>query len=423
MIEIPIWLLVTLSGLVLIMGLMLWTLLRERDFHMKVPDLDSFEQALPSIAGMTRAVLVEGNRADILQNGDEFFPALLESIAAAKHSIHFETYVWWTGDICDEVAEAFAKRAREGVEVRIMIDALGSMKMKRRLRKLMLEAGCKVRRYHPIRLLDIGQLNKRTHRKLAIFDGEVGYIFGHGISRLWLGHGQDREHWRDTGVRLRGPIVNAVQSVFAQHWVEETGEVLVGEQYFPHLEPAGEMRMHVLAGAPLGGISDLEMMFKMSIATAQRELIIQNPYFIPDAETVDLLKRAVRRGVDVRVMVPGSVTDSPIVSHAGHHYFAEMLKHGVRIFCHERTLIHQKVMIVDGLWSHVGSTNLDDRSFDINEEAGVGIIDESIAGQLKDAFEEDRRHCRELKLEKWKREYTLWHRAVDRLCYLISGQL
>ncbi|HEX7182219.1 MAG TPA: phospholipase D-like domain-containing protein [Thermoanaerobaculia bacterium] len=423
MVEIPIWLLVTLSALVLIMGLMLWTLLRERNFRMKVPDLDNFEQALPSIAGMTRAVLMEGNHADILQNGDEFFPALLESIATAKQSIHFETYVWWTGGICDEVANAFAKRAREGVEVRIMIDALGSMKMKKHLRRRMIDAGCKVRRYHPIRLLDIGQLNKRTHRKLAIFDGQVGYIFGHGISRLWLGHGQDKKHWRDTGVRLRGPIVNAVQSVFAQHWVEETEEVLVGEKYFPHLEPAGEMRMHVLAGAPLGGISDLEMMFKMSIATAQRELVIQNPYFIPDAETVDLLKRAVRRGVDVRVMVPGSVTDSPIVSHAGHHYFAEMLECGVRIFLHERTLIHQKIMIVDGLWSHVGSTNLDDRSFDINEEAGVGIIDESTAGQLKDAFEEDRKYCKELKPESWKRECTLWHRAVDRVCYMISGQL
>lgn len=423
MIETPIWLLVTLSGLVLIMGIMLWTLLRERNFHMKVPDLDNFEQALPSIAGMTQAVLMDGNHADILQNGDEFFPALLKSIAAAKQSIHFETYVWWTGDICDEVADAFAKRAREGVEVRIMIDALGSMKMKRHLRQRMIDAGCKVRRYHPIRLLDIGQLNKRTHRKLAIFDGQVGYIFGHGISRLWLGHGQDKEHWRDTGVRLHGPIVNAVQSVFAQHWVEETGEVLVGEKYFPHLEPAGEMRMHVLAGAPLGGISGLEMMFKMSIATAQRELIIQNPYFIADAETVDLLKRAVKRGVDVRIMVPGSITDSPIVSHAGHHYFEEMLECGVRIFLHERTLIHQKIMIVDGLWSHVGSTNLDDRSFDINEEAGVGIIDESTAGQLKDAFEEDRKHCKELKLETWKREHTLWHRAIDQVCYMISGQL
>ncbi|HJX27890.1 MAG TPA: phospholipase D-like domain-containing protein, partial [Thermoanaerobaculia bacterium] len=191
MVAIPIWVLVILGLLVLIMGVMLWTLLRERNFKVDVPDLASFEEALPSIAGMTRSIIMEGNGVDILQNGDEFFPALLQSISEARETIHFETYVWWDGDICDEVAKAFAARAREGLEVRIMIDAIGSTKMSKRLRDLMKDAGCKVMRYHPIRLIDIGQLNKRTHRKLAIFDGKVGYVFGHGVSRMWLGHGQD----------------------------------------------------------------------------------------------------------------------------------------------------------------------------------------------------------------------------------------
>lgn len=423
MIEIPLWVFIVMIAAMALMGVMLWTLLRERDFHVHVPDLDSFEEALPSIAGMTNAVLLDGNKAEILQNGDEFFPALLESIAKAKESIHFETYVWWTGGICDEVAQAFAKRAREGVEVRVMIDALGTQKMSKRLRKLMTDAGCKVVRYHPIRLLDIGQLNKRTHRKLAIFDGREAYIFGHGVSRLWTGHGQDKDHWRDTGARLQGPVVNAVQSVFAQHWIEETGEVLVGEKYFPALEPEGELKMHVLSGAPLGGVSDLELMFKMSIAAAQKEIVIQNPYFIPDPETVHLLKRAVQRGVEVKIMVPGKVTDSPIVSHAGHRHFSDILHSGVRLFCFERTLIHQKILIIDRIWSHVGSTNLDDRSFDINEEAGVGIIDEGIAAELLAAFEDDLKACTELKAETWDREYNLWHRTVDRMCYLLAGQL
>jgi cardiolipin synthase len=291
------------------------------------------------------------------------------------------------------------------------------------LRKLMTDAGCKVARYHPIRLIDLGQLNKRTHRKLAIFDGKTGYVFGHGISRLWLGHGQDKDHWRDTGVRLRGPIVNGLQSVFAQHWIEETKEVLVGERYFPPGEPAGPCRVHVLSGTPLGGVSDLELMVKMAMATAQKELIIQNPYFIGDHEMVGLLSRAVRRGVEVKIMVPGSITDSPIVSHAGHRHFEAILDCGVRLFLHEKTLIHQKIMIIDGLWSHVGSTNLDDRSFDINEEVGVGIIDEDVAARLKEAFEEDLKSCVELKAREWKRKYSLGHRAVDLACYLISGQL
>lgn len=422
MVEVSIWVLVAMGLAIALLALMLWTNLRERDFRVKVPDLGSFAEALPSIAGMTRAMVLPGNQAEILQNGDGFFPALLQAIAEARETIHYETYVWWQGDICRQVAEAFAARARDGVEVRLMIDALGSLKMERELRELMEKAGCKVARYHPIRVRDIGQLNKRTHRKLAIFDGRIAFVFGHGIAREWTGNGQDKDHWRDTGVRLRGPIVNAVQSVFAQHWVEETGEVLVGEKHFPPIERQGPMQMHMLAGAPLGGISDLELMFKLAIATTQKELLIQNPYFIPDEESVALLVRAVKRGVDVRVMIPGVATDSKLVKHAGHHHIDDLLSKGIRLFEHQNTLTHQKIMIIDGQWSHVGSTNLDDRSFDINEEAGVGILDEKIAAELTDAFEQDAKNCVELKCETWCRR-PLWHRLLDRACYLLSGQL
>ncbi|MFL6293389.1 MAG: cardiolipin synthase [Thermoanaerobaculia bacterium] len=422
MIEIPIWVLVAMGLAIAVLGLMLWTNLRERDFKIRVPDIDNFEEALPSIAGMTRAIVLEGNHAELFFNGDGFFPRLLQAIAEAQETIHFETYVWWKGDICRQVAEAFAARAREGIEVRLMLDAAGSFKMDKELLEKMKKAGVKVARYHPIRILDLGQLNKRTHRKLAIFDGRTAFIFGHGVAQQWTGDGQDKEHWRDTGVRLRGPIVNAVQSVFAQHWVEETQEVLVGERYFPHIEAEGEMRMHMLAGAPLGGISDLELMFKLAFASAQKELLIQNPYFIPDEESCKLLEKAVKRGVDVRVMLPGTVTDSSIVQHASHHHFEDLLKRGIRIYEHQETLIHQKIMIIDGMWSHVGSTNLDDRSLDINEEAGVGIVDKDIAAQLKEAFEFDLKSCVELKCETWC-DRPVWHRMLDGACYLLSGQL
>lgn len=421
MVEVPIWVLVTMGLAIALLGLMLWTNLRERNFRVKVPDIDSFEEALPSIAGMTRAIVLEGNHAELFHNGDGFFPRLLQAIAEAKETIHYETYVWWKGDICRQVAEAFSARAREGIEVRLMLDAVGSFQMDKALLAMMKEAGVKVARYHPIRILDLGQLNKRTHRKLAIFDGRTAFIFGHGIAKEWTGNGEDKDNWRDTGVRLRGPIVNAAQSVFAQHWVEETQEVLVGERYFPHLGPEGEMRMHMLAGAPLGGISDLELMFKLAIASAQKELLIQNPYFIPDEESCKLLQKAVQRGVDVRVMFPGPVTDSALVKHAGHHHFEDLLKRGIRLFEHQKTMIHQKIMVIDGQWSHVGSTNLDDRSFDINEEAGVGIVDEGIAAQLKAAFEADAKSCVELKTETWDR--SLWHRMIDGACYLLSGQI
>ncbi len=422
MIHVPIWLLAAMGLTLALLGLMLWNNLRERPFKVKVPDIDSFEEALLSIAGMTRAVVQEGNHGEIFQDGEGFFPLLLREIAAAKECIHYETYVWWRGDVCRQVGGALAAKARDGVEVRLMLDAVGSLKMSRRLLKQMKDAGCKIKRYHPLRVVDIGQLNKRTHRKLAVFDGRTAFVCGHGVAHQWTGRGQDRKHWRDTGVLLKGPIVNAVQSVFSQHWVEETGEVLVGEKYFPHLGPEGGMRMHMLSGAPLGGISDLELMYKMAIASAQKELLIQNPYFIPDDESCELLRRAVQRGVDVRVMIPGPVSDSAVVKHAAHHHFEDLLRRGIKLYEHQTTLIHQKVMVIDGIWSHVGSTNLDDRSFDINEEAGVGIVDEGIAAELKNAFEHDLKSCIELECEAWCGR-SLWHRVLDGACYLLSGQL
>ncbi len=421
--EVPIWVLVVMGLAIGLLGLMLWTNLRERPFHVKVPDLDNFEEALPSIAGMTRTVILEGNTAEIVQNGDGYFSALFADFAAAKENIHYETFVWEKGAICDQMAEAFSARARDGVEVRLMVDAMGSNKKEPELFERMREAGVKVAFYHPLSLRDIGQLNKRTHRKLAIVDGRVGYVCGHGIAPQWTGNGEDKEHWRDTGVRVTGPIVNALQSVFAQHWIEETGEVLVGENYFPHLEPAGDARMHMLAGANLASFSDLELMFQMALATAQKELLIQNPYFIPDRETIRLVERAVARGVEVHIMVPGPVTDSPVVSHAGHRWFRELIGCGVRLYEYQRTMIHQKILVIDGLWSHVGSTNFDDRSFDINEEAGLGIIDTSCAAALKKAFEDDLKDCIEVTAAAWKQRCGFRHRMIDRACYLLGGQL
>jgi cardiolipin synthase len=422
-VAVPIWVIVLMTFAIGLLGLMLWTNLRERPFRVKVPDLNDFEEALPSIAGMTRTVILDGNTAEIVQNGDEYFPSLFADFAAARETIHYETFVWENGAICDDMEEAFSARARDGIEVRLTVDAMGSNKKDPKQFERLREAGVKVAFYHPLQIRDIGQLNKRTHRKLAIVDGKVGYVCGHGIAPQWTGHGQDRKHWRDTGVRVMGPIVNAIQSVFAQHWIEETGEVLVGEKYFPHLEPVGDARMHVLAGANLASFSDLELMFQMALATAQKELLIQNPYFIPDRETVRLVKRAVARGVDVHIMVPGLVTDSPIVAHAGHRYFKELLESGVHIYEHQKTLIHQKILVIDDLWCHVGSTNFDDRSFDINEETGLGIIDPSCAATLKEAFEKDLESCVELDVDAWKRRCTFRHRMIDRACYLLSGQL
>lgn len=409
-------------AVLLILLLLLWSTRREHESHVRVPDMKDFEQALPSIAGLTGSPILPGNRAEILENGDEFFPALLRDIAAARQTVHLETYVWWDGEICVQIADALAAKAREGVEVRLLVDAVGSQKGDDELFERIRDAGGQVAKYHPFSFKDIGLINNRTHRKLAILDGKAAYVFGHGIAQEWTGDGQDAEHWRDTGVRLEGPVVSSVQAVFAQNWVEETTEVLVGERYFPPLPHAGTVRAHVTASSPQGGVSQLELLFKLAIATAQKELLIQNPYFIPDGEVVGLLEKAVQRGVDVRIMIPGQVTDSSVVRHAGHRRFEELMEHGVKIYEYQKTLNHQKVMIVDGIWAHVGSTNFDDRSLDINDEASVGLIDPEAAGQLQKAFARDAQDSTLLTLETW-RQRSAWHRLVDRVSYTINEQL
>jgi cardiolipin synthase A/B len=413
---------ITITGVILLLLLLIWSTRRERESHVRVPDLAEFEQALPSVASLTGSPIVPGNQVQVLQNGDGFFPVLFDDIAKARQSIHLETYVWWEGEICERLAEALANKARQGVEVRLTLDATGSTKGDDELFEGMEKAGVKISFYHPFQLQDLGLFNNRTHRKLAIFDGRVAHVFGHGIAQEWTGNGQDAEHWRDTGVRLEGPIVNSIQAVFAENWVEQTAEVLVGEKYFPKLPAVGSVRAHVTASSPQGGVSQLEMLYKLAIATAQKELLIQNPYFIPDGEMVGLLEKAVKRGVKVRVMIPGQVTDSSIVRHAGHRRFQELLEHGVEIYEYQRTLNHQKVMIVDGLWSHVGSTNLDDRSLDINDEASVGLIDRQVAARLEAAFKEDVRHSTRLDAATWDQR-PLWHKTVDRLSYMVNEQL
>jgi cardiolipin synthase len=372
--------------LILFLVILLWSTQREHESHVRVPAIEDFEQALPSIAVLAGSPLVAGNKVEVLQNGDGFFPPLFADIAGARRSIHLETYVWWQGEVCKRLAYALAKKAREGVEVRVTLDATGSHQGDDELFDMMKENGVKIALFHPVRLADLGLVNQRTHRKVAVVDGRVAYVFGHGIADEWTGHAQDEKHWRDTGVRLQGPIVNSVQAVFAENWMDTTAEVLFGNRYFPAQPIAGSVRAHMTASSPSGGVSRMELLDKMAIASAKERLVIQNPYFIPDDELVALLEAAVKRGVDVILMIPGPVTDSSIVRHAGHRHFGELLEKGIKIFEFQRTLSHQKIMIVDGVWSLVGSTNFDDRSLDINDEASVGLIDRGVAAELEAAF-------------------------------------
>lgn len=421
-VAVPVTLLVLLGALVVLLLVIIWSLKLRRDPRFQVRPDAPLVELLPSITGLTHGAVVEGNEVEVLQNG-AFFDALLADVRQAERSIHFETFLWKEGEIGDRLAEALAERSRADVRVRVLVDANGSRGMGARAERLLEEAGCQLVKYHPGRLRTLGRLNNRDHRKLAVFDGRVGYVGGHCVVDAWLGEAQDKKHYRDLSVRIRGPVVHDLQATFSENWVAATGELFVGTDVFPALEAAGDTGVHIARIAPMGSASAVKILHHLVICCAERRIWIQNPYFLPDPEAIRFLTDAVRRGVDVRVMVPAaSASDMPIVQHAAHHNFGKLLAGGVRLFEYQRTLLHQKVMTVDGVWCAIGSSNFDDRSFEINDEVTLGFRDTTLAGEMEAIFTHDAEHCVERKLEEWKRR-GLGHRLKDGALYLLNEQL
>jgi cardiolipin synthase len=381
-------LIIAVAGLTIL----LWSAERGTDAHLNVKNAGDFNALLPSIIGLTEASLEHGNRVQVLQNGDQFFPLLLADIAAARESIHIESYIWWKGAICDQVAAALAAKARQGVEVRLLLDASGGRRLDLKLAKEMNDAGVKLVKFHTPKIGNWGRLNNRDHRKEMIIDGRIGYIGGYGFAEEWTGHAQDRDHWRDTGLRVQGPVVNRLQGAFCENWIEESGEIPAGEKYFPHLPAAGTTPAHVAYTSPTGGVSSVQVLYYLAIKSARREIIIQNPYLLPDDDAIEALAEAVRRGVEVKVMVPeAAATDSPVVQHASHHRFGLLMQKGVKIWEYKKTLLHQKIMVVDGVWACVGTTNFDRRALQLNDEVSMGVVDRAVAAQLRAAFDADLR--------------------------------
>lgn len=423
-VRIPVIAFIGMLVTIIAMAIFLWSTWRgPRETHLAINNPGDLQTLLPSIVGVTQSSLDPGNDVQVLQNGDGFFPPLLQDIAAAKQTIHLESYIWEEGAICKQVAEALAAKARQGVEVRVLVDASGGRKLHGDLEKLLKSAGAKVAFFHPVRISNLGRMNNRDHRKMVIIDGHVAYTGGYGFSKTWTGHAQDKQHFRDSGLRMSGPIVNRMQGAFCENWTEETGEIIAGDKYFPRVAVAGSTPAHVAYTSPHGSISSVQVLYYLAIKSARREIIIQNPYLLPDDDARDALVEAVKRGVDVKIMVPAaSSTDSPIVQHASHHHFGTLLKGGVKIWEYERTLLHQKVIIVDGVWSCVGSTNFDDRSFQLNDEISVGVVDPNIAQSLRAAFEDDMRFAQQRHFDEWK-DRSLWHKLEDGVAYLGNDQL
>jgi len=361
--------------------------------------------------------MVPGNRALLLENGDGIFPAMLAAIASAEKSVNLEIYIFDHGTIATQFARVLAERARAGVEVRLLVDGWGSSLGP--LEAEMTSAGAFVRVYKPLKLYSIDRVGNRTHRRILTIDGRLGFCGGVGIDDRWKGNARDPSEWRDTMVEIEGPVVAQLQHVFAQDWVHTTGEVLNGDRQFPEIETAGTMPAQAIAAARADSISMSKLVLYMAIQAARRRIWIENAYFVPDRQIREGLAAAARRGVDVRVIVPGAHTDSPNVRMAARYHFGVLLEAGVGIYEYRPTMMHNKVMVVDGIWSTVGSINFVNRSMTKNAEVNVAVYDRAFAVKVEKMVLTDLARCDVLTEAQWKKR-GLWTRVGELFFFLFS---
>jgi cardiolipin synthase A/B len=370
------------------------------------PEVGS-EGFLRAAEALTQAPITRGNSVDLLVNGDRIFPVFLETIAGARRTLNLLTYVYWRGEIAERVCDAVCERAEAGVECRVLLDALGAAPMDAALIERMEACGVIVRRFRPLKPYAIRRANNRTHRKLLIADGRVGMTGGVGIAEEWTGDAEDPDHWRDTHVRVRGPVVRGLQGAFAENWLEATGVVLAGEDHLPELDPVpsdeGDAAMQVIRSSSGVGDTNVETLYYLAIASARERIELVSAYFAPRPAFLHALVDAARRGVRVRVMVPGRHIDTEVVREAGRATYGELLEGGVRVWEYQPTMLHAKTMVVDGAWSAVGSANFDNRSFQLNDEAILCVQDHGFAADLTGVFERDLEVSHEVTLEEWRR--------------------
>ena len=378
-----------------------------------------FRRTLSSLLGPQ---IVEGNKVETLLNGDRIFPAMLAAIRSAQSTITFETYIYWSGRIGREFVDALTERARAGVKVHVLLDWVGSIKMEPQLLEEMRSAGVEVERFHEPHWSNWDQLNNRTHRKLLVVDGKVGFTGGVGIADQWLGDARNPEEWRDTHYRVEGPVVAQMQAVFLDNWVRANGRVLHGEAYFPALQPAGNLAAQMFSSSPQGGSDSMQLMYLLSITAARRTIALSNSYFVPDDLTIQTLLDAARRGVKVRVIVPSGHIDSETVRKASRGSWGPMLEAGIEIAEYAPTMFHVKGLVVDGAFSSVGSTNFDNRSFRLNDEANLNVLGREFGAEQLQVFERDWARSRRITLEEWQAR-PLVERFWERLASLLHTQL
>jgi cardiolipin synthase A/B len=368
---------------------------------------------VPSAHALASSSPLKGNRVDLLQNGDQIFPSMLAAIDAAKETVNLESYIFWSGEIAGRFRDALAAAARRKVHVRVLFDGVGSgIKLHKSDVQAMRDAGCVVEFYHLLRPWMLDTLNNRTHRRLLVVDGRIGFTGGAGIADVWAGNADSPRHWRETQVRVEGPVVAQLQAAFQETWGEVRGEVLVGDRFYPRLPAAGDAQAQVLSSGARSPSSATKLLYAVSTAAATEKILLANSYFVPDTDAVRLFVDAARRGVDVRILVPGKINDVPMTMVAGNAHFGGLLQAGIKIYEYQPTMMHSKTMVVDGLFATIGSTNFDNRSFRLNEELNLTVYDADFAQRLEQSFWGDLKRSRQITLRDWM-DRSFWKRVFE----------
>ena len=365
---------------------------------------------------------VAGNKPQVLLNGDQIFPPMLAAIRNAQKSITFETYIYWSGDIGREFVDALAQRARQGVKVHVLLDWVGSAKVDEKFVDELTAAGVQIRKFHPPHWSNLGRMNNRTHRKLLVVDGRIAFTGGVGIAPPWTGRAQDPEHWRDTHFQVDGPVAAQMQAVFLDNWIKVTGEVPHGPDYFPVLAHAGTAAAQMFSSSPSGGSEGMQLMYLLAITAAARSIDLSAAYFVPDELAIRALVEAMARGVKLRIVVPGEHIDSETVRSASRATWGPLLAAGAVIAEYRPTMYHCKVLIVDDLLVSVGSTNFDNRSFRLNDEATLNIMDGDFAKQQRVIFEADLALARPISYAQWQ-DRPLTEKISEWFSSLLRSQL
>lgn len=380
------------------------------------------------VATALNVPILHGDRATILQNGDAFYGAMLEAIRSAKESVHFQVYIFEGDTIGTTFLEAFKERAQAGIEVRVLLDAFGSIRLPRAERAALRSAGAKLEFFRPLRIWNLVRVFKRDHRRAIVIDGRTAFIGGAAVADKWCGKARGPNEWRDNLTCIAGELAAGVQAAFANSWLYCAGEVLAGPRYFP--APAGlqgdiggtdEPAGMVVISSPADANQPIRLLFWLSIVNARHSIYLSNSYFIPDRQIREAIVERARAGVDVRILVPGPATDAKPVRRAGHSYYEALLEAGVRVFEFQPSMMHAKSVVVDGIWTIVGSANMDERSMELNEEANMAVRDRALAGAVTEGFLADLERSREIALDEWRRRSPLT-RLVERAAMLLIEQ-